>query len=193
MTPDTSWEREIEEANAHAPRLLEMYKGADIQKCIMIDDLHIKEPITADFVNKIIEKLVVKPDCIYLESSFVLAAADVAASIDPKIAEQTEAEERVWLKKVHDKYNSTNDFLVSWKNSDGTAMFSCPTLVATSYLYRLGLISTEIKPFWGQEIRKSDCLINLLSSSFLQVEANAQLIIKATQPTAISRIEWHFF
>lgn len=194
VTPDTSWEEEVEAANLNTPRLLDMHKGQEIQKCIMIDDLHSKVPITPEFIQSIVDLLVVKPDCIYLESSFTLIASDIAAKIDPAVAELAAPEgERVWLKKVHDQYNSVNDFLLSWRKTDGTIVFSCPTLVAASYLFRLGLIEADIKPVWGEEIKKTDILLSSLSSKYLQVESNAQLIMKATYPQAEDRIEWHFY
>ncbi len=193
VTPDTNWEKEIKEVNTHAPRILEMYKDFEMQKCIMIDDLHTKVPVSSDFISKIVEGLTVKPDCIYLESSFVVPAGNLITSIDPSIAASTTTEEQTWLKKVHDQYQSVNDFVVSWQKGDGTVMFSCPTLVAASYVYRLGQIHTKIDSVYGQEIKKADYLINLLSSKYLQVEANAQLIIKATHPKTEEKITWHFY
>jgi hypothetical protein len=197
VTPDTHWETEINEANINTPALLNAYEGYDIQKCIMIDDLHSKFPITPEFIQKIVDQLEVKPDCIYLESSFVMTASDIAARIDPNVAIQDPASdrdnERIWLKKVHDQYNSTNDFLMSWKKGDGSVMFSCPTLVAVSYLARLGIINVEVKPIFGGAIKKADLLVNSLSSIYMQVESNAQLIIRATHPEALRRIRWHFY
>lgn len=193
VTPDTSWQKEIDDANLHAPRILEMMKEADVQKCIMIDDIHSKTPVTPELIEEIVKGLIVKPDCIYLESSFVIAAGNLVESINPEVVEQRSAEERIWLTKVHDSYNSTNDFLMSWKKRDGSVAFSCPTLVATSYLCRLGLLSTDIEPVYGSSLRPSNSILNILSSNYLQVESNAELLIKATYPEVLKKIEWYFY
>ena len=205
ISPDTHWETEIHHANVHAPAVLKMYEGmlggqdAEIQKCIMIDDLHSKQPVTPEFIQKLIDQLEVKPDCVYLESSFVVAASEIAAMIDPHVALKDqcyagdESTERTWLKNVHDKFDSTNDFLMSWKAADGSVVFSCPTVVAASYLARLGLVDVEVKPIYGSSIKKADMLVNVISSVYMSVEANTQLIIKATYPEALNNIRWDFY
>jgi hypothetical protein len=114
-------------------------------------------------------------------------------TIDPEVARKIQSEEYTWLQKVHNQYNSINDFMLSWKKSSGAVMFSCPALVATSYRYRLGLLGREIQSFSGQRIQKSDKVVNVLSSRYLQVEANADLIVKATYPEVEEKIAWHFY
>lgn len=193
MTPDSDWEHEVAFSNEYAPRLLAGYPRDQVQKCIMIDDLHSKRPVDKKFFEHVVSKLEVKPDCVYLESSFLLMAADIVKQIDPKVGALTDEEERQWLRDVRDKYNSTNDFLISWRKKDGAIMFSCPTLVATSYVYRLGLLSATVQPFWGEPIQKATTLVNLLSSKYLQVEANAQTIIKGVNPRALECIRWSFY
>ena len=170
VTPDTDWETEIRFANEHAPTILKAYSVDMLQKCIMIDDLHSKKPISNNFLDNIVNRLLVKPDCIYLESSFTLLASEIANKpIDPKVGELTNENERQWLRDVSDKYNSSNDFLVSWRKSDGTIMFSCPTFVAASYLYRLRFVNADIKPVFGEHI------------------------IKGTYPEALKKISWSFY
>ena len=193
VTPDTDWETEIQFANEYTPKILKAHSDYAFQKCIMIDDLHSNKPINDNFLEKIIDKLSIKPDCIYLESSFLFLASEIARNINPKVGELTNENERRWLRDVRDKYNSINDFLVSWRKTDGTVMFSCPTFVAASYLYRLRFLNADIKPVYGESIKKSDGLINLLSSTYLQVEANAQTIIRGTYPEALRKISWNFY
>lgn len=193
VTPDTDWETEIHFANEYAPKILKAYSGDCFQKCIMIDDLHSKKKVGQSFVKTVVDKLNVKPDCIYLESAFLFLAAELVEKVDSRIGNLTNENERCWLRDLRDKYNSINDFLVSWREKDGTIMFSCPTLVAASYLYRLRILNGIVKSVNGDEIAKADGLINLLSSVFLQVEANAQTIIKATYPEALQKISWNFY
>src|SRR5579872_5325904 len=193
VTPDTDWTQEIALANQYAPKVVKMLHDVEIQKCIMIDDLQSSSPLTQKQINDIVNSLEVKPDVIYLESSFVFPAADLISHIDSRIAKQRADKEELWLKSVKDTYGSLNEFLLSWKKKDGVVKFSCPTLVASSYLFRSGIIdSGDIEIIYGTKIKKADRLLNLLSARYLQVEANAQLLLKASSPQIVDTIQWHF-
>ena len=194
VTPATDWSKEIDFANYYGPHIQKTFSNARIQKCIMVDDLNLKNSIDENFIKEIVDKLIIKPDCIYLESSFIFQAASLVDKINPKIAQKVETNERNWLKKIKNEYGSKNEFILNWKKKDDTIMFSCPTLVATSYLTRLGYLdSTIVEPIYGEKLKKSDQLLNLLSSIYLQVEANAQLIIESTFPKANRQIFWNFY
>lgn len=194
VTPATDWKQEVHFTNEYVPRLLKTFSEKLIQKCIMIDDLHSKIPIDKTFVKQIINQLVVKPDCIYLESSFVSAAGELIDKISPKIIKTTGDNERKWLRQIKGRYASNSEFLLNWKKKTDVLTFSCPTLVASSYLTRLGhLNSSTIKILYGDKLKKADKLFNLLSSIYLQVEANAHLIIEKTFPQANKQIMWNFY
>lgn len=111
VTPELNWETAIASTNNNAARLLRAYHDVPIQKCIMIDDLHAKIEITQKFIDILVEKLTVKPDSIYLESSFILPASKIANSINYEVAVFRDEKERLWLKKVKDNYGSMNEFM----------------------------------------------------------------------------------
>lgn len=193
VTPDTNWDKEIILANQYAPKVLKMFPNARMQKCIMVDDLQTKAPLDMKQIKDIINRLIVKPDIIYLESSFVFSAANILKNIDQKIVQLKTDNEEMWLRSVKDRYGSLSEFLLSWRRKDGEIRFSCPTLVASSYLFRSGIIeSKDIEIVFGDKLKKADKLLNLLSSRYLQVEANAQLLLKSTSSNMIDNIRWIF-
>jgi hypothetical protein len=193
VTPEITWEDVIATVNEDTSRLLRSFNDLSLQKCIMIDDLHSQIEISSTFISKLIDSLEVKPDTIYLESSFVFLAAKIDSLISKKQISFKNTAEKRWLKKIHDTYGSNNEFLYSWRKYDGAIGFSCPTLVATSYLYRLGVFGDDnIEPIWGEQIRTGDHLLGALSSIYLQVEANAQTIIQAVNPELLKKLRWHF-
>ena len=93
-----------------------------------------------------------------------------------------------------EKYRTTTEFLLSWKNKEGETKFSCPSLAATSYLTRLGYIKADgVKTIYGKKLMMADQILNLLSSSYISVEDNAQSILEATFKDALSRVNWFFY
>lgn len=194
---NTDWTKELKRANDYTPDILKGLADKKIQKCIMIGDLRGKAGVNKDFIESLIKNLTVKPDCVYLESSFIDIAEQILEKLDATHVniskEQNDKEERVWLRKIKDQYNSTTDFLLSWKRTGEKINFSCPTFVAASYLYRLGYIKNyKIKPVFG-EVIQTDKIVNILSSIYLQVEANSKTILDATYPEASKDAAWYFY
>ncbi|MDO9399126.1 MAG: hypothetical protein Q7T79_00345 [bacterium] len=186
--------KEIEEANIWMPRIIGMFKDCHIQKCIMFDDIHATRVIDEKFINSIIDQLKVKPDCIYLESEFIQEANEMVKKINPKERDFIRSDERVWLRENVEKFRTSTEFLLNWKNKDGKTEFSCPSLAATSYLTRLGLIKSDgVKTIYGDNLMIADHLLNVLSSYYVQVEDKAQSIVEATFKEALRKISWFFY
>lgn len=194
---NTDWSNELKRANDYTPGILYGLADKKIQKCIMIGDLRGKIEVDKGFIKSLIKNLTVKPDCVYLESSFIDIAEQILEKLDKSninmSREQNDKEERIWLRRIKDRYNSTTDFLLSWKKARGKVNFSCPTLVAASYLYRLGYIKNyKIEPVFG-EVMQTGRIVNILSSIYLQVEANSKTILDATYPEASKKVNWYFY
>jgi hypothetical protein len=191
--PGSDISKDIEAANYWAPRVLKMFEDHDVQKCIMVDDIHATKEADEEYIKSFIDKLEVKPDCIYRESDFILEAHKTIEAIDPKERDFIHSNERVWLRENVEKYRTNTEFLLSWNKGD-TVEFSCPTLAATSYLTRLGLISADgVKPIHGDDLMIGDQLVNILSSSYLQIEDKAQSIVEATFKDALRKISWFLY
>jgi len=191
--PGADISKDIKDANEWAPRVSKMLDDHEIQKCIMIDDIHAKQEPTEEYIKDVISKLEVKPDCVYRESDFILEAHKTIESIDLKERDFIQSGERAWLRENVEKYRTSTEFLLSWNTGD-TVEFSCPTLAATSYLTRLGLISVDgVKPIYGDDLMIADQLVNVLSSFYLQVEDKAQSIIEATFKDALRKISWFLY
>tara|TARA_Y100000310_G_C20556826_1_gene750995 strand:- start:552 stop:1169 length:618 start_codon:yes stop_codon:yes gene_type:complete len=194
VTPGFDIKKEINDSNKWTPLVLKMFNGWKIQKCIMIDDIHATQPVDDKFIKKLIDKLTIKPDCIFKESEFIPEAHKMVESIDPKERDFIYSGERVWLRENATKYRSTTEFLLSWKGKDGKTRFSCPSLATTSYLVRLGYIKKEgIKTIYGDKLMISNQVLNILSSSLLQVEDKSQSIVEATYKEALRKISWFFY
>ena len=191
VTPENSWEEQIDRANTFAELFLRGYGPQEAQKCIMIDDVHADAAPDTAFLEAIIARLRVKPDSIYLESSFIPLAQQVLDALDPASVTLVESPERTWLRSLRDRYDSRNEFAVKWTGEKGVS-FACPTLAATSYLVRLGALPA-VPVFWGEPLRAAGLAVQLLSSIYLPVETNAQLIIKAFDKRLLSRLAWSFF
>jgi len=186
--------KEIKESNIWAPKLLKMLEGSEIQKCLMIDDIHATKEADEAFIKDLVAKLEVKPDCIYRESEFILEAQKMVESINPKERDFIQSNERTWLRENVEKYRSTTEFLLSWKNKEGKIESSCPSLAATSYLTRLGYIKADgVNPIYGDQLMIADRVVNLLSSFYLQVEDKAQSIVEATFKEALRKISWFLY
>ena len=186
--------KEIEAANYWAPRVLKMFDDYKVQKCIMIDDLHATQEINDEFIKKLIDKLEVKPDCIYKESEFIAEAHTMIKSIDRGERDFIHSEERVWLRENVEKFRTSTEFLLSFKNKKGATEFSCPSLAATSYLTRLGFVKADgVNSIYGDKVMIADYILNLLSSYYVQVEDKAQSIVEATYPEALRKLSWFFY
>jgi|GEM_PF-2673785 len=184
----------IARANEITPKILDMFKDYEIQKCIMLDDVYAKVEINDETIKDIISKLKVKPDCIYLESSFASKGYQVIDKIDLNERDMLHSNKEIWVKESIKKYHTTNSFMIASEDKDDTLRFSCPTLTAVSYLCRLGLLDDkEIKTIYGEKIKKADYLVNILSSYYLQIEDKAQSIIEATYPEALRKISWYLY
>ncbi|MFH0972564.1 MAG: hypothetical protein V1768_01035 [Patescibacteria group bacterium] len=193
VTPGFDMSKEIKGTNERVPRILKMFENFEIQKCIMIDDIHTTKPADKEFVKSLSDQLKIKPDCIYLESSFIKEAHEMVGKINPKEIDFIYSNERMWLKESKEKYHSNKEFLLRWKNRD-TTEFSCPALAATSYLFRLGHIKGDgVQPIYGKKVMISDKVLNVLSSQYLQVEANAQSIMSVTFKESLDKMFWFFY
>ena len=156
ITPGFDISREIKETNEWMPRVLKMFDNYEIQKCIMVDDIHATKPADKEFIKSLMDKLKIKPDCIYSESSFIKEAHEMVEKINPKEIDFIYSNERVWLKESKEKYRSNKEFLLKWKNRD-TVEFSCPALATTSYLFRLGYVKGDgVEPIYGKKVMISD-------------------------------------
>ncbi len=192
--PGRDIRKEIQDANCFAPKVLRMFEEYEVQKCIMLDDINGSGIVDMTYIKSIVGQLTIKPDCMYLESSFVSHAHDVIKSIDPRKRDFIHSDERLFLREMVKKYNTTTEFLLSWKNSHGQEEFSCPTLTATSYLTRLGYLPRgEVKVVYGAKMKKCSAVLNMLPSQYLSVENDAQSIIEAVHPEAVQKIKWFFY
>lgn len=192
--PGGNEQKEIDAANEWAPRLLSMFEGDRVQACMVIDDIHSKEEITEEYIRKIVGKLVVKPHCVYKQSEYIREAAKLIESIDKKERDFIESREQTWLRESAEKYRSSTEFLLKWKNKKGDTEFSLPSLAATSYLTRLGLIEADgVYTVYGADIMMADQIVNLLPARFLQIESKAQSLIEASKPEGLSKISWFFY
>jgi len=193
--PGLNEKEEIDKANEWAPRVFGMFKDCNMQKCMMIDDLHATRKIDDEFIKWIVGKLKLKPDCIYLESEFVFEAHKMIEAINPKERDFIISDEKTWLRENVQKFRTTTEFLLSWKNKQGKTEFSCPSLAATSYLTRLGHVKGDgVKTIYGEKLMAdADYVVNLLSSKYLQVEDKAQSIVEASFKEALRKIGWYFF
>ena len=57
VTPENSWDEQIERANQCAADFLAGYHKGPGQKCIMIDDVHSDQEISTDLLEKIVSNL----------------------------------------------------------------------------------------------------------------------------------------
>lgn len=200
ICPGTDIESDIAEANRWAPYLVKMFEGKRVQKCIMLDDIHATTPISDDFVNSLIRELIVKPDCIYNESIFQELGQKIIQSINNEerdfIYTKDNSGSQIWLReKVKDYIKFTAEFLVASKDNEGKEIYSCPTLTASSYLARLGLIGDAVglNTIYGEKILPADYVLNLLPSCYLETEDKVQSLIEATFKKALRKIGWHFY
>lgn len=179
--------------NFWMPKLMKMFEGDNVQKCIMIDDVHANIPVTEEFIQDLVKRLKIKPDCIYLESSFVHHAKKLIEKIDSKQRTIIQSGEKTFIRENITKYSSIIEFLISWKQKNGEVKFSCPTLAATSYLYRLGFIEGNVQSVYGELIDTADYCFNVLWAKYLSVEDDSKSLIASTYKQALEKISWHFY
>lgn len=141
----------VAEANEWMPRFMAMFPKEDVQLCIMIDDFHMRMEVKQPYVDKIIDKLTVKPHTVYLESSFLeygrtiidtaidnaYGDAEVNGNIEVIRAQNPK---RTSFREYSRRYGFLNEFVVAQdKDKDGIEEVTCPVFAAASYLYRLGI------------------------------------------------------
>lgn len=194
IIPGVDNDKAIKEANKWMPRILSVYKNYKIQKCIMIDDIHAAKPVNDKFIKILLDKLIIKPNTVYLESEFIDEAREMIKFIDNKKIDFVYSKEETWLRKNAKKYKTKTEFLLNWKNNNSEIEYSCPTLAAASYLVRLGIIGGGITGVvYGDKIMASDYILNVLPSYYLSVEEKAQMIISSTFDDALNKINWFFY
>jgi hypothetical protein len=192
--PGSNEKKEIQEANKWASRILKIFPDFKVQKCMMIDDIHATREIDNEYIKDIVDQLEEKPDCIYKESEFIQEAHKMVESIDHSERDFIQSAERTWLRENIEKYRTTTEFLLSWKNKEGEIEFSCPSLAAASYLTRLGYIKADgVRTIYGNDLMIADYVFNLLSGKYLQVEDKAQSIVEATFKESLRKIGWFFY
>jgi hypothetical protein len=190
VTPENTWDEQIARANEFAALFLAGFGERPTQKCIMVDDVHSDQEVTPALIDKIVSRLKVKPDCIYLESAFVAHAQTVLDRLDRRRVAVIESAERTWLRNLKDRYDANSEFAVRWLTKDEVT-FACPTLAATSYLVRLGNLPS-VPTIWGEPVRPASLAVQLLSSRYLPVEAQVQLIIRAYDEALLKKLAWSF-
>jgi len=193
ITPGVDVVNVIKESNFWAPKVLKALNGGGerIQKCIMVDDIHAKAPVTKKLVDSLIKKLVVKPDCVYLESDIAQFAEKLIRKINPDLRELVYSKNYLWLKEEVNNYiKYVSEFLIAWSDKNGKKKFACPLITASSYLIRLGEIRgiEKIKVAYGDKIKPADYCFNLLSSKYLETEDKTQSIIEAIDKKVLRQV-----
>jgi hypothetical protein len=176
--------------NNHTLKYVDLYPNA--QKTIMFDDIHSK--ISYEDYRKHIEALSIQPDCIYAESSFEPLMNSLFCDLEEKGWIHIADDGKDYIRHKDKVYNQDTTFLVR-SSSKSQIKFSCPSLVAASYLYKLGYFDCDIVGLDGNTLQcsKTDNILSILPSKYLQVEANARNIIGLLSPNDINRIEYVFY
>ncbi|MGE3770263.1 MAG: hypothetical protein AB7G06_04855 [Bdellovibrionales bacterium] len=197
----------IAEANEWLPRILKTFDGEDVQLCIMIDDFHMRKEIGTSYIENIIKQLKVKPHSVYLESAFLkhgrafidkaIANAYGDAEVNSNVEViRSQNPKRTSFREYSRRYGFLNEFIVAEdKNKDGDEEVTCPVFAAASYLYRLGIkgVPEDVRPAWGEPLKGADRLLNVLHSSYLQVEDRAQAIVEHVDKAALRKISWFLY
>lgn len=162
------------------------------QACIMYDDIHSKIS-WSEFISAV-DKLESPPSSIYGESAYTPLMEKLYAKLQTHDRRIVVEGEREFLTETNSTYRHEKKFLLRYESKEGK-QFSCPALVAASYLYRLGYFEGDvIAPLWGDAPSShNDQIITLLPSRYLQVEANAQSIINVLAPELLNKIQWYFY
>ncbi len=149
------------------------YPAAD-EFVIIIDDINCDYPNGAqEVITALNTGLKIKPNAIFLESQFMPMGENIYTRLKEKKL-VSEFEKRV-LFNFKDHYGATVSFKVKFTARDEQKI-SCPMLVATSYLGRLGFYKLPT-PVWGRT-RVCQSLVNALPARYIQTESNALEIVK---------------
>ena len=161
------------------------------QKTIMFDDIH--SEIAHDAFYKSMKTLEKQPDCIYLESAFGSMMQQIFDELEKEGFTYTQEDGKDYLRKDEKRYNQFTTFLVRSESKKGK-VFSCPALVAASYLYKLGHFEETITGQNGTPLQtsKTDEILTILPARYLQVEANARSIIERISPEYLKRLNYIF-
>jgi hypothetical protein len=162
------------------------------QKTIMFDDIH--SQITHDNFYQSMQALDKQPDCIYLESAFGDMMQQIFETLEADGFTYTQEDGKDYLRKDEKRYNQFTTFLVRSESKE-RKIFSCPALVAASYLYKLGHFKEIITGQNGTVLKTSkiDEVLTILPARYLQVEANARSIIELISPDYLKRLNYIFY
>lgn len=169
---------------------------------LMIDDVHTDIP--SGLLEYLNDKLLIKPDVIYLESSFIPPALFIINYLRCTLHKKTNkfqifdelSNQDVLMRIENTSYKTSSEFLLSYRQKmEKENMPSCPTLVAASYLHRLGynFEGRFISPLLGQFPIAPQSLLNVLPARFLNVEDKAHALIKVIDEGFSNRIGWYFY
>lgn len=183
-------EKVIEFTNEKISRHIDLYPHA--QKTIMFDDIHSKIPY--ERYRDSLKTLNIRPDCIYAESIFEPLMSQLFFDLEQKGYTHTKKDGKDYIHSNDKTYNQDTTFLVRSYSQD-KQKFSCPSLVAASYLYKLGYFEDTIVGLDNNILEKSKDgnILSILPSKYLQVEANARNIVALLSPADVSRIEYIFY
>ncbi|MES3005503.1 MAG: hypothetical protein V4664_01000 [Patescibacteria group bacterium] len=199
VTLGQDYSHEVKNSNEIVGPIIEAFKDRyKIVPYVMIDDLRTSEKVTEEYIQRLVESLDVKPVSIYLESSFIELAESVLEAFEHDNHHMVTTDEERWLHQIKDKYGSKTNFLLSWKsketgNEERPVNFSCSTLVAASYLFRLGHLGLNtISPVYGKKVH-GEKLLNILASSYMQTETNTRTIVNTYRPGTTDDIMTLFY
>lgn len=180
----------IDYTNEHIEPYLNIHPKS--QKVIMYDDIH--SEISQPVFLKYMQELKNQPDCIYLESSFTPMMQKLYDDLEKQGYTYAQDDGKDYLRKDERRYNQFTTFLLRSESKNGK-IFSCPALVATSYLYKLGYFNEVIMGLHDVELQKTEQeeILSILPSRYLQVETNARSIIELISPNYLKRLNYIFY
>ncbi len=180
----------IDYTNQHIGPYLDLHPKA--QKIIMYDDIH--SEISETVFLKYMKELKHQPDCVYLESSFAPLMEKLYKDLEGQGYTYAQEDGKDYLRKDEKRYNQFTTFILRSESKNGK-IFSCPALVAASYLYKLGYFDEEIIGLHNVKLQssKEDEILTILPSRYLQVEANARSIIELISPNYLKRLNYIFY
>lgn len=182
----------IYHVNSYETQFLRLWPEA--QKTIMFDDIHATSINSDDFISQMQENLSLTPDCIYPESAFSALIQKVYKKLSSDGYTFILEDGKEYIEQNRGQYNEQSRFLLKSYNKSG-AVFSCPALVAASYLYKLSYFDEDIKGYKDTFLQKSsdDSILSILPSKYLQVEENARTIIRLIKPELLNRLRYIFY
>lgn len=178
--------------NHNVSNILKLYP--DAQKCIMFDDIH--AGMSFDEFQKELSSLNVPPDTIYAESAFEYYAQMMLKQLVEQGFVEEEQNGCSYITKKDKQYNQESKFLLRYEKRQAY-QFSCPALVAASYLYRLGYFQEldTISALGGKPVyvQETGSILSVLPSQYIQVEANAHVICELLSPGITKRIQYFLY